>query len=58
VGGQYQEFKMDAVKLDEYENKWLERLEQYEKEKAARQAKQDEKFELMKKAYTKSKATS
>jgi len=31
VGKQYQEFKMDAAKLDEYENKWLERLEGYEK---------------------------
>jgi genome maintenance exonuclease 1 len=29
--GQYQEFKMDARKLDEYENKWFERIERYEK---------------------------
>ena len=33
VGKQYQEFKMDAAKLDEYENKWLERLEGYEKKR-------------------------
>jgi genome maintenance exonuclease 1 len=29
--GQYQEFKMDSRKLDEYENKWFERIERYEK---------------------------
>jgi len=33
VGKQYQEFKMNAAKLDEYENKWLERLEGYEKKR-------------------------
>ena len=32
--GLYQEFKMDARKLDEYENKWFERVERYEKLKA------------------------
>ena len=52
VGGQYQEFKMDAVKLDEYENKWLERLERYEKQKEERQAKENEKFEKVKKFYS------
>ena len=29
--GQYQEFKMDSRKLDEYENKWFERVERFEK---------------------------
>lgn len=29
--GKYQEFKMDPVKLDEYENKWFERVERFEK---------------------------
>ena len=29
--GQYQEFKMDSKKLDEYENKWFERIERFEK---------------------------
>jgi hypothetical protein len=32
--GIYQGFKMDAQKLDEYENKWFERVERYEKLKA------------------------
>ncbi len=32
--GIYQGFKMDARKLDEYENKWFERVEKYEKLKA------------------------
>ena len=32
--GIYQGFKMDARKLDEYENKWFERVERYEKLKA------------------------
>ena len=32
--GLYQEFKMDARKLDEYENKWLERVERFEKLRA------------------------
>ena len=53
VAGLYQEFKMDAAKLDEYENKWLERLEQYEKQREERKAKEDEKFEMVRKAYTK-----
>ena len=52
VGGQYQEFKMDAQKLDEYENKWLERLERYEKQKEESQAKQNEKFEKVKNFYS------
>jgi genome maintenance exonuclease 1 len=39
VDGLYQEFKMDAVKMDEYENKWLERLERYEKKQEEREAK-------------------
>ena len=29
--GTYQEFKMDMQKLDEYENKWFERVERFEK---------------------------
>ena len=32
--GLYQEFKMDSSLLDEYENKWFEKVEQYEKIKA------------------------
>ena len=32
--GLYQEFKMDSKKLDEYENKWFERVEKYEQAKA------------------------
>ena len=40
---------MDAAKLDEYENKWLERLEGYEKARAEREAKENEKFEKIKK---------
>ena len=51
VGGQYQEFKMDAAKLDEYENKWLERLEQYEKQKEEREAKENEKLEKISKLH-------
>ena len=50
--GLYQEFKMDARKLDEYENKWFERLERYEKQKEERQAKLNEKFEKVKKFYS------
>ncbi|HAT67568.1 MAG TPA: hypothetical protein DCS66_23720, partial [Flavobacteriaceae bacterium] len=52
VDGKYQEFKMDAVKLDEYENKWLERLERYEKGRAEREEKQNWKFEAVKKFYS------
>ena len=44
VGGQYQEFKMDAQKLDEYENKWLERLERYEKKHEEFEAEQKKKL--------------
>ena len=44
VGGQYQEFKMDAAKLDEYENKWLERLERYEKKHEEYEAEQKKKL--------------
>ena len=44
VGGQYQEFKMDAAKLDEYENKWLERLERYEKKHEEFEAEQKKKL--------------
>ena len=44
MGGQYQELKKDAVKLDEYENKWLERLERYEKKQEEHQAEQKKKL--------------
>ena len=33
----YQEFKMDKSKLEEYENKWLERVDKYYKSKAISQ---------------------
>jgi genome maintenance exonuclease 1 len=33
----YQEFKMDKSKLEEYENKWLERVDKYHKSKAISQ---------------------
>ena len=52
VDKQYQEFKMNAAKLDEYENKWLERLEGYEKARAEREAKENEKFEKIKKLFS------
>ena len=52
VDGKYQEFKMDAVKLDEYENKWLERLERYEKGRAEREEKQNWKFKAVKEFYS------
>ena len=44
VDGLYQEFIMDAVKLDEYENKWLERLERYEKKHEEFEAEQKKKL--------------
>jgi len=52
VDGLYQEFLMDMQKLDEYENKWLERLERYEKGREERKAKEEEKFEKTKKFYS------
>jgi genome maintenance exonuclease 1 len=52
VDGLYQEFIMDAAKLDEYENKWLERLERYEKRREERKAKEEEKLEKTKKFYS------